>query len=45
MTTKTITYTIQWEKEMALTWKDKFKLLRTGKYAYEVTSWILEVLI
>ena len=44
MTTKTITYSVQWEKEMNLTWKDKIKLLNVGRYAYEATSWILELI-
>ena len=44
MTTKTITYSVQWEKEMNLTWKDKIKLLNVSRYAYEATSWILELI-
>ena len=44
MTTKTITYSVQWEKEMNLTWKDKIKLLNVGRYAYEATSWVLELI-
>lgn len=44
MTTKTLTYTISWEKELTLTKKDISILKVTFKVAFEITKFVLDLI-